>query len=285
MRDQNRFPTRFHIGTQKAGSTYLYNLLKSHPHTTMANKPKVCFFSGEYEKGAGWYQNLFEDTEYKIDTSPDYLKHSSTVPKRIYDFYEKPKGLRFVLILRNPIDYVASHFHMHTMHGHFEDNQGEYPRVPESLEEMQEIRPDYFNRGKYARLLDDWLEYFDKEQVKIFLFEEFIDNTDKVTTEMLEFWDIPEPDRKLKVNEVSQNSAMRSRWLYKLRGKIAKHEWLKERLKQSRLVNWIVDRFFNISPSSELSDEARTMLSDIFARDVKRLQNEWGIDTHRWRDF
>jgi hypothetical protein len=276
---------RIHIGTQRAGSTYLRNLLLDHSDLTLSNRAEVGFFNKHFDLGAKWYSDTFPDGDYKVDISPAYFKFSEIVPKRMHAFFANPDKLRLSLILRNPIDYVASHFHMHKMRGHFEQAPKTYPDPPETLEECIKEYPEYLERGRYDQLLDGWLEYFDRNQIKIFLFEDFIESTDTTIKELLEFWEVPDPDKKLSVSEASQNSAMRYKFLYQLRDVLAQYDWLKEWLKNSLVVQAIHQQFFAVSPSREVTKKEQGLLKEVFEGSVDKLETDFSVNTEVWKDF
>jgi len=281
-KDTSQLPRRFHIGTQKAASTFLYNLLESHPETTMGKNTKVLFFSDHYGEGKERYKSMFPSGKYKIDTSPNYFIHSPQVPKRINEFYENPEALRFILVLRNPINYISSYFRMNKVAGGFKDKSS----PPKNLRECYEAYPEYFEKAKYAKLLDRWLKFFDRKQFSIFIFEEFVSNTDEITEEMLNFWGIPKSGVELTVGEVSKNKALKYSWMYSLQREITdNHSWLKRQIKTSPVANWVIDTFFTTSTSDRISNDGRDMLQKIFSDDVQRLKSDHGISISRWEDF
>ena len=57
-------PTRYHLGTQKAGSTYLHNLLKEHPDISTAKE--LHLFLKEIEDVEG-YLGRFTSNKIRID--------------------------------------------------------------------------------------------------------------------------------------------------------------------------------------------------------------------------
>ena len=174
----SQFPTRFHIGTQKAGSTYLYNLLSSHPDTSLSERTEVSFFGRHFDEGPEWYAQEFLDKGTKIDISPTYFRDGTVVAPRIKAFYEKPEELRFLLILRNPVDYIASHFRMHHLHNYFEKRSAIFPKPTEDIVLFLKRYPEYASRTQYHALLREWLMYFTRGQFLVVLFEDFVSDTD-----------------------------------------------------------------------------------------------------------
>ena len=55
----NRCPNFLYIGTRKAGSTWLYSVLASHPDVYMAPGKGLYFFDNNYDRGSEWYRHHF----------------------------------------------------------------------------------------------------------------------------------------------------------------------------------------------------------------------------------
>ena len=109
-------PTRFHIGTQRAGSSYIYNLLKSHPGVSLSPRQEIHFYTRKFEQGVDWYLSNFGSGGTPIDTSPKYFHRGEVVAPRIKTMLGDARPY-FLLVLRNPIDYAFSHFRMHQRQG------------------------------------------------------------------------------------------------------------------------------------------------------------------------
>jgi len=54
-----RLPNFLYIGTSKAGSTWIYDVLNRHPDIYMAPGKGLYFFSRHYERGLEWYASHF----------------------------------------------------------------------------------------------------------------------------------------------------------------------------------------------------------------------------------
>ena len=172
---QMELPNRFHIGTPKAGSTYLYDLLRSHPQVSLSSHQKLNFYSKRFERGADWYLSSFVGEGVRVDASPKIFMQGKVAAQRIQAWVEEP---RFLLILRNPIDYVHSHYQMQLRGGYFKRSPN-YARVPNRLVEFVELYPDYLERGLYHRTLStEWLSRFELSRFKIVLFEDLVSRTE-----------------------------------------------------------------------------------------------------------
>lgn len=279
----HRLPTRFHIGTQKAGSTYLYNLLASHPDAGLSPMSEINFFSDRFEKGMEWYKGVFPDQGNIIDCSPTYFKYGSVVAERIHSAYgDAASQLRFLLIVRNPIDYVQSHFLMQKQQGFFKKRTDLYPVAPDTLSVCARMYPQYLKRGHYAQLWEEWLRYFSREQFLVIPFEEFVRDEKEVTKRILSFFDLS--PRVLSAPQISQNKALRFKGLARIRDFTLAHPSLKRFLKSSPLFQAVFNRFLTVNTVEMLSPEMRRELAGEFRLDVARL-TQMGVTTQYWKDF
>ena len=103
--DMNSLPNLFVIGAMKCGTTSLHSYLNCHPDVLMSEKKETDFFVKElnWEKGLGWYKNLFDGEATIIgESSQNYSKYQwwPGVPERISNLIESPK---FVYVLRDPV--------------------------------------------------------------------------------------------------------------------------------------------------------------------------------------
>lgn len=273
-----------HIGTQKAGSTYLYNLLSSHPEVGLSPLSEVNFFSDHFDRGLTWYQSVFPKEGILIDCSPTYFKYGKQSADRIHETYGlSARELSFLLILRNPIDYVHSHFLMQRQQGYFAKRPDLYPVPPDTLLVCARMYPEYLKRGRYAELLSEWLEHFSREQFLIVPFEQFVTNEQDVLSKILTFLQLP--DRTLFAPAISQNRALRHRSLSQGRDFLIRHPKLKELLKKNPLFQYVIRRFLTQDTTEVLTTEARAELRALFAHDVARLSKEYGVDISSWKDF
>lgn len=277
--------TLFHIGTQKAASTFLYNLLREHPEACLHQETEVNFFTTHFEKGEEWYHNGFKGGGKRIDTSPKYFMLGQTAALRIYDYCQKYGVVpRFLLILRNPIDYLFSHFQMHRRHRFFEKNPNQYPEVTDNLLKHLEMYPAYLDRAFYARLLrEQWFKHFDLKQFKVITFEKFVRHNQPAMVEILRFWGLS--PRELKTGIASKNKMLRFRFLLKWQARVMQNRQLKEKLKHSQTFNFIYDKFLTMRSNKQLSPEERGFIKNIYAQDVNELKQLTGLSFEEWIEF
>lgn len=181
--DIKGFPPRcFLIGAQKAGTTYLANLLEQNPEIHVSNPKETDFFTGRmFNKGFDWYRSCFPEDIDKvlIDASTSYSAafpvsdprskdetHSfNGVAKRIIQ--EVPDA-RFLYIVRNPIKRVYSAY------WHFVRTGVETRPFHEVITTDDEGREYYFLLSDYFEQLENYLRVCDMDRINVLIFEEFI---------------------------------------------------------------------------------------------------------------
>eukprot|EP01025_Chloroclados_australasicus_P036661 TRINITY_DN3735_c1_g1_i5.p1 TRINITY_DN3735_c1_g1~~TRINITY_DN3735_c1_g1_i5.p1 ORF type:complete len:402 (-),score=0.50 TRINITY_DN3735_c1_g1_i5:444-1649(-) len=214
------------IGAQKAGTTFMFNLLSKHPNisqpVTHNGKPQrpggVClkemhFFDQLTNVNFSNYLKSFDLSDLYhgkilIEASPSYLPLMVS-PCRIKQFLPNAK---FIVLLRNPAERALSHYKLwyHTVCKDDIDCQREKLQNFSNVikHEMDIIKNktcdilhdrwlscfDCFEgkksilpRGLYAKQLSEWLQYFSLEQFLIINHNETYTNLQSVADMMWEF--------------------------------------------------------------------------------------------------
>ncbi len=195
------------IGTQKAGTTSLYNYLIQHPQV-IGNKTwkEVRYYDlpENYRQGWSWYLGCFPSKLEKgnrltFDVSPSYL-YFPEIPQRIK---EDLGQIKMIVILRNPVDRAYSAWKMYhsfaTNPKVAENNRkiGDHRTFSQAIDQelKGECEPgiypyDYINRGKYVEQLNNYYQYFDKDTLLLFSFEELQNNKKGLLNNTCNFLDI-----------------------------------------------------------------------------------------------
>ena len=99
-------PSLLLIGTQKGGSTSLFNYLVQHPDVLPPLGKEVHYFDFNYGKGVNWYHGRFP-YRYQLgggvrtlDATPYYMMHP-LAPERAAGLLP---DVKLIAVLRNPID-------------------------------------------------------------------------------------------------------------------------------------------------------------------------------------
>lgn len=180
MRLAGNLPNTFLIGSMKAGTTYLSELLAAHPEVFMSSPREPCHFADPkvlrrvwplmwrmgYWRGAERYSGLFANAgEAKIiaEGSTVYSQAPlfSHVPERILESCPEAK---FVYILRDPLERTLSHY------WHRVTWWGERRALAEAIRED----PHYLNTSDYAYQLRAYLRRVPRQRVYVLTLEELI---------------------------------------------------------------------------------------------------------------
>jgi len=161
------------IGSQKAGTTSLYHVLKQHPQVFMPERKEVNYFflQSEYDQGFKAYLQHFDPAppEAKAvgEASPGYICHPLS-PVRIQHALPEAK---LILTVRHPVERAYSQYW---------DNRrslSEHRTFEQAVETALHAtyHPDrlgYFSRGTYIQYIHNYLERFPSEQLLILLFDD-----------------------------------------------------------------------------------------------------------------
>jgi hypothetical protein len=184
------------IGTQRGGTTSLYNYLIARPGVGPAMVKELHYFDKKFNKGLLWYRAHFPSSIQKYsyqfthkqafvtgEASAYYLFHPH-VPTRVSMVLPHVK---LIVMLRNPVDRAYSQYNFEVDLGRetlpFEealDREGE--RISREREKMiadegyvsfDYSRYSYLARGIYVDQLQTWMSLFPKEQFLILKSEDF----------------------------------------------------------------------------------------------------------------
>lgn len=183
------------IGAPKCGTTWLHEILNSHPEICVpASIKEVHYFDRYYTRGEEWYHSLFENHiagQKKGETTPHYLYLDDC--ERIYNYNKK---IKLILILRDPTDRCVSHYkyrqRLDNYQGSFSDFLNDYPTAIEwSL---------------YGIHLKRYLEVFKPEQILLLDFHAATKELQGLKRTLSAFLDIdpelfPSTSGKQRVNE------------------------------------------------------------------------------------
>jgi hypothetical protein len=191
------------VGFPKCGTTSLYNYLNQHPQIYMPLIKEPGFFTRAWPhlvKTVEDYKALFADVTGEIaigEASPMYIEDPE-VPDRIIDILGA--DVKIIIMIRNPIDRAYSfwgHLHYHSMVEplSFEDAlKAENDRhASEKLKEEELYYPGifmYYRGGLYSQKIQQYLDEFGKENVKVIIFEEFVRNLEDNIANVYKFLDV-----------------------------------------------------------------------------------------------
>ena len=219
------------LGAAKSGTTTLYDILRQHPAVYIPSFKEPHFFDipENYKNGINWYEkNYFKSANKKIvaDFTPSYF-FDKEAPKRIFE--SLGGKVKFVVILRNPVDRAYSHY-LHSKRDDHEDLEFKEALMNESLrlrkyeengDYLSYLRQSYVSQGLYSDMLERYLEYFSLDNFLFIQFEEeFIKHREETIIKILNFLEIDNFDLKIdiKSNPASKEKSKTLKRIMKKRG-------------------------------------------------------------------
>jgi hypothetical protein len=197
------------IGTQKGGTSSLYNYLCMHPDVASATMKEIHYFSHHMDKGEGWYRGHFATEAFLSaatrvrgrrplsgETSPDYLFNPYAAGRA---FQLLPEA-RLLVLLRDPVDRAFSHYR-HRVRKGLEERTFE-AAIAEELElaaregnvregayyeSGQYAKRTYVTRGLYARQLQPWFAVYPRHRFLLLRSEDFFTDPRAAYTRVVEF--------------------------------------------------------------------------------------------------
>lgn len=170
------------IGANKAGTTSLYRYLEQHPDVYMSPVKEPAYFAPIMRMRAGdsprlpqtleEYTALFDGVEGETaigEASTAYLPNDHAADL----IREAIPHVRLVAILRNPLDRAFSAYGMHVAWGDEDLSFGD--AIAAELENASAgltWKRRYVQFGFYGRHLSRYLRLFDREQIRIYLYDD-----------------------------------------------------------------------------------------------------------------
>lgn len=269
------------IGSQKAGTTSLYNILKQHPQVFMPEKKEVNFFflEKEFRKGMAYYQQYFADIPVgkKVfgEASPGYICHPQA-PGRIKESLPYAK---LILTVRNPIERAYSQYWDNRMT--LSEPRPFNQVMDMALNETYEPgKLGYFSRGTYIQYINRYLELFDANQLLILLFDDLRDDPLKFYRTCFEFLEIDPAFHSAEMDTAFNPSSVWDNFLYNW---FFNHPATQRFLpaKSKRLVFWGKQRRFQYPPMDQATKQR---LIQFFAPWNRELANFLGRDLSHWSE-
>lgn len=196
------------IGTQKGGTTSLYKYLIRHPQILGANYKEIHFFDMNYQNGINWYRRQFpiKKTNQELigEATPLYLYHP-LVPSRVFERFPKTK---IIILLRNPVDRLISHYFMINKSKNILDLDEVFEKelsAQFALKNLLEnkdyeinslIWDSYLSRGLYFEQIKSWRKFFPSNQILIIFSEDLFKNTCNTVNKVFKFLGLPEYNLK-----------------------------------------------------------------------------------------
>jgi len=159
-------PTFIVIGPGRAGTTWIYEVLRAHPQVCMAQDTKeTLFFDREYERGIDWYKRFFVGCEEACavgEVSNTYI-YDASVPTRIRLMLP---DCTLITCLRNPVERIQSVYHYRRRSG----------TLDLGFEAALVSYPELVTDNRYWTQLQRYLAHFPVAQVRVLFYDDLVAN-------------------------------------------------------------------------------------------------------------
>ena len=283
------------IGAMKSGTTALYYYLEQHPQIFMSPVKEPNFFCNGEREGSdsksvtriGAYRDLFKnvhDEKAIGEASHCYLYE----PKAVARIRQYVPDAKLVAILRDPVDRAYSHF-LHKVRDGTEPltDFAQALREEETGAHHDRNVQDYVGRGRYYEQLKRYFDAFDREQLRVYLYEDLSNAPIDTLQDAFRFLGVDDsfvPDVSLRRNVSGYPK-------YKvLDDFLRRPSSVKEALKMYLPVRlrWRLSKAFdylktrNLSEPPAVQPEVRRQLIGVYREDVLKLQVLLGRDLSGW---
>lgn len=294
------------IGAAKSGTTALWHYLRSHPQIYMSPRKHTRFFAFEDENPSfrgprpenesvpyavtdvEAYHALFDGVTDEIaigEASHSYL-YRREASERIQRY---APSMKLIAVLRHPAERAYSHYRQMIRDGR--EPLDDFTRALEAEEARVCANwwPDfhYVRIGLYHAQLQRYLRLFEREQIKVYLYEDFSTNPYDVLRDIYRFLEVDEvsvPQVDLRYNASGVPKSKTLHWsLQKLRlvrpvvERLIPEEQNRQVLRiGSVLHNW------NLTKPLLSPEVRRRVITDYFREDILKLQRLLERDLSAW---
>ncbi len=168
------------VGAQKCGTSGLHYHLGLHPEIMMSKPKELNFFISEraWPRGVEWYRGHFDPrARVRGESSPNYtaFPHHLGVPERMHSVIP---DARLIYVVRDPLLRMASHW----VH-----NYAKRREKGDLAKTLAHPNTSYVVRSQYFMQLQQFLKYYDREQVLVLQQSEFRKDRLQALRQVFEF--------------------------------------------------------------------------------------------------
>lgn len=159
-----RDPDFIGIGPPKCATSWLDQVLRTHPGIFMPkDRKEVFFFTKYYNRGTDWYRGIFADAGAEQicgEISPSYIRKSGGIAiERIAQY---KSDIKLVAIFRHPLDRAFSLYAMNRENAKYSYD------FSEALDRHERLHEG----SNYSAHLEKLMHHFDPAQLHIMIYEE-----------------------------------------------------------------------------------------------------------------
>ena len=188
-----RDPNFIIVGTMKSGTSTLSDLLSLNKNIYIPDK-EIHFFdnyggySELYNRGVDWYRSQFSDAapnQLIGEKTPTY-SYLKDVPERIQGLFPE---IKLVWIFRDPVQRAYSNY-WHAVVNGVENKSFTYAIANEDIRIKESIWFGYKRRGLYYKQVENYLQYFDIDQMYFMTLKDLKSNPERSLRSICDFLEV-----------------------------------------------------------------------------------------------
>jgi hypothetical protein len=159
-------PNFVYIGPDKAGSSWLHEVLGTHPKVFLTPAKGLYFFDRYYDRGLPWYLRQFDDAQpgqlVRGEVCQDYLAHPDAAERMGHSLGE----VKLMVTLRDPAERAFSSY-LHMLRSGWK---------ADSFLDALTRHPELLEHGRYGTQLQRFSRVFGRDALHIAVFDDLQDD-------------------------------------------------------------------------------------------------------------
>ena len=275
--DKGVMPDFLFIGPDKAGSSWLFEVLQRVEGVFVAPAKDLYYFDRYYHLGPDWYASQFvggRGAGAVGEISHDYLFSSIAAQRICLDI---PK-VKLIVSLREPVSRMFSHYLYLRRSG----------LAAAGFADALDGCPELIEKSSYGKHLKNYMEFFPREQIHVAWFDQLVDDPLSYLNGILRFLSAPQVDKVPVAGPVRPASAARSAALARIAkagAEITRHfgmPRLVSSVKHNRLVSGLLYQEFRPEERPRMTADERVKAADLLRSDVRLLEVVLGKELPDW---
>ena len=282
------------VGIQKSGTTMLSSYLSSSKEIFIPKEKEIPFFLDESLQRNGWNDFIYKYFKYANNNqlwgtvTPQYLMYPSSLSK----IYKKFPKIKIIVIYRDPIKRLMSHFDM-TKRFH-KESRDINAVISDQLKNINKLRNSPYNSpldkflssGEYFRL-NQYLKIFPNKNILRLDFQELKIKPENIVKKLSLFLNVSDIDKynmkvkmpggNKKLINIDHNKIFKILKFFLI--KVGIYNFLSEQiLRIPYLISYWIDQ-------NNVNTKSKTNIKDIHEDKIKLLEKHYEEDILIYREF
>lgn len=271
------WPNLFIVGAPRSGTTSLYEYLKNTNNIFMSPIKEPNFFSVSVNTSLFISKPIRDEKKYLElfnDATTESILGEATAsylwdPKAPSLIKNKVHTAKIIAILRDPVERSFSDYLYLRSLG--TENSSFHSAITRSIDSKPDFLGRIIHAGMYSKQVERYLQNFSSGNVKILIFEEFIENTKTSVSEILKFLKIDSDLPKNINNKYNPQTKPKNELITKMLQNKTLRRLTNKTLSRSASIK-LKKQMYKETQKPLFPEEERNFLEEIFKEDVLSLE-------------